>query len=63
MSQYQYHCETQAVPVAGDCGCRYSLRVIGGALYSSDVDMSGNGETVAEQGACAGYDRCGGYDL
>ncbi|WP_249533338.1 type IV conjugative transfer system protein TraE [Escherichia coli] len=24
--QYQYHCETQAVPVAGDCGCRYSLR-------------------------------------
>lgn len=19
--QYQYHCETQAVPVAGDCGC------------------------------------------
>lgn len=24
--QYQYHCETQAVPVAGDCGCRCSLR-------------------------------------
>ena len=35
---------------------------IGGVLYLSDVDMSGNGETVNST-ACAGYDRCGGYDL
>ena len=47
--QYQYHCETQAVPVAGDCGCAGTASAIGGALYLSDVDMSGNGETVAEQ--------------
>ncbi len=24
--QYQYHCETQAVPVAGDCGCRSTVK-------------------------------------
>lgn len=31
---------------------------IGGALYLSDVDMSGNGETVAEQEPVTGYPEC-----
>ncbi len=47
--QYQYHCETQAVPVAGGVEVVGTASAIGGALYLSDVDMSGNGETVAEQ--------------
>ncbi|VCZ28492.1 hypothetical protein BANRA_05479 [Escherichia coli] len=47
--QYQYHCETQAVPVAGDCGCRYSLRDIGGALYLSMWTCPVTVKTVAEQ--------------
>ncbi|BBU78650.1 hypothetical protein EIMP300_00500 [Escherichia coli] len=35
--------------MAGDCGCCGAASAIGGALYLSDVDMSGNGEAVAEQ--------------
>ncbi len=60
--QYQYHCETQAVPVAGDCGFG-TASAIGGALYLVDVDMSGNGETVAEQEPVPDMTGVVGYDL